>query len=73
MRRRLRKWLGIAALCLKYAALLKRVEELERQVRELKNQPAPTAKTKSEKQERRQMTNWSEFLREIGQGEEIRA
>ena len=71
MRRRMRKWLGIAALCLKYAALLRRVEELERQVHELKNQPRlSSAKTKPQPF---QPVNWSEFKNLIGQGEEISA
>lgn len=71
MRRRLRKWLGIASLGLRYAVLLKRVEELERQVKELKNQRA--AAPKSAKPQPFQPVNWSEFKNLIGQGEEISA
>jgi len=72
MRRRLRKWLGIVALVRKQAELVKRVEALEKAHYAA---PADTSgrATKPSKPQPQQMANWSEFLRTVGQGEEINA
>jgi len=78
MRRRLRKWLGIAALVRKQAELVKRIEALECAVPDLQSRLMELdgrlpARAKPSKPQPQQMANWSEFLRTVGQGEEINA
>ena len=78
MRRRLRKWLGIVAMWRQQKWILNRLETQAALIKNLQAelaamQAAQPVVIKPSKPQPQQMANWSEFLRTVGQGEEINA